>query len=52
MTKSWDLSSDRLEVKAIHRPSGDQVGSDEDFFPRVSWIVSPEPASASQIWVT
>jgi hypothetical protein len=52
MTKSWDLSSARLEVKAIHRPSGDQAGPDADFLPRVSWKARPVATSASQIWVT
>ena len=46
MAKIWDLSSTRLEVKAIQRPSGDQVGSDEDFLPRVSWIDPPDATSS------
>ena len=52
ITKIWDLSSTRLETKAIQRPSGDHDGPVADFLPRVSWIDVPAAASASQTWVT
>jgi hypothetical protein len=52
MTKIWDLSSARVEVKASQRPSGDQPGPEEGFLLRVSWIVRPVGTSASQIYVT